>query len=348
VSDEAFSTYYSARIRAMKSRLLTRAQYDEILEGNDVQVAVDKLLNSVYAEDMADSLTRVQGADAVEDAVSRNLVKTLQKLYRGVSDDEYLRLAEIFLTRWDLAAVKSLLRCRHHGVAMEETAQELIPGPTLTVALLRDLAQRENMASLVSGLVAWNASLCGALQKVLGDYEGSRDLSILEEALDRAYFVDNAKALRGSEDPDTEIVWRVLQMEIDRINLRRLLTMRGEAVRDKLLPGGALGGSILDKMAACSSPEQVVELLKDTPYRSLSEGVYELVAAGRFSQMERLFEKEMMRRLRKASRVHVMGIAVLLEYIWMKYNEVMNLRLLARGEARHLPKGRIREEMVYV
>lgn len=347
---EAFSIYYSARIRGMKSKLFTRAQYDEILEGHDVQVAVDKLLNSpAYGEDMASALTRAHGADAVEDAVSRNLVRTMQRLYRGITDDEYRALAEVFLMRWDLAAVKSLLRCRHHSVPVSDSIQELVPGPTMPVAVMRDLAQRDSMTALVGALVAWNVALCSPLQKALPEYEASGNLAVLEEALDRGYFAANAKALKNTEDEDAALVRRVLQMEIDRMNLRRLLTMRGDSdILAKLLPGGAIGRGTLEKMAAAGSPEQVVELLAGTPYRSLAEGVYELVASGRYAQMERLFEREMIHQLRKASRLHVLSIAVFLEYAWMKYNEIMNLRLLVRGEARHLPRGRIREEMVYV
>lgn len=347
---EAFSIYYSARIRGMKSKLFTRAQYDEILESHDVQVAVDKLLNSpAYSEDMADSLTRAQGADAVEDAVTRNLVRTMQRLYKGIMDDDYRSLAQVFLTRWDLAAVKALLRYRHHNVPVAQHIQELVPGPTMPVAVMRELAQRESMPALIGGLVAWNSVLCSPLQKALPEYEATGNLAVLEEAMDKGYFAANAAALAKIDGEDEQLVRRVLQMEIDKINLRRLLTMRSDAdLASKLLPGGAIGRGTLTKMVAAGSPEQVVEMLAGTPYRSLAEGVYELVVSGRYAQMERLFEREMIHQLRKASRLHVLSIAVFLEYAWMKYNEVMNLRLLVRGEARHLPRGRIREEMVYV
>jgi vacuolar-type H+-ATPase subunit C/Vma6 len=44
---------------------------------------------------------------------------------------------------------------------------------------------------------------------------------------------------------------------------------------------------------------------------------------------------------------HAMSFAVLMHYAWAKYNEVVNLRLIARGAAARLPLGKIREEMMH-
>ncbi len=347
MSENNFGIYFAARMRGMKSHLLTRASFDEMLEADAVQGTVDKLLASDYAEEMADALTRAEGADAVEDAVSRNLVQTYQRLFRNISDEDYKRLAAVFIQRWDLTAIKSLLRCTHHGIEVD--AGEVIPGPTLTVAIQQELAQRGSMAELVGGLVSWNASLCAPLQRALPDYDASNDLAVLEEALDRGYFVANAKALRQDESSDASIIRQFLQMEIDRINLRALLTMRESGnLAERILPGGTIASDVLDRMVNAANGEEAIAALEKTRYAGLAEGIFEFVQANRFGQIERLFERDLMNRIRKSARVEVFSIAVFMEYAWLKYNEVLNLRLVARGESRHLPKARIREEMVYV
>jgi len=348
--DRPFPVYFAARVRGQKSRLFHRAQYDEMLEAAEIQTTIDKLLASTYSEDMADALSRMEGADAVEDAVSRNLVRTYQRLFRNISDPEYRKLAEIFVARWDLAAVKTLLRCRHQGIDLSEAPQQLIPGPTLTVALQQDLAALTSMAELIGGLVRWNSDLCAPLQRRLAEYEESNSLAVLEEALDRAYFATNAQNLRYDTSDDVQMLRRILQLEIDRINLRILLTMRHHEgnLMERVLPHGTLAASTLQRMAEASDAEAAVAALGATSYSDLAEGVYEFVQAGRFSQMERLFDRHIINEIRKYARVHVFSIAVFMEYVWMKYNEVVNMRLVARGEARGLPKQRIREEMIYV
>jgi vacuolar-type H+-ATPase subunit C/Vma6 len=55
-----------------------------------------------------------------------------------------------------------------------------------------------------------------------------------------------------------------------------------------------------------------------------------------------------LQRLKRAAQHQGIGIGVLMHYAWLKYNEVMNLRMIARATDIHMPSQRIREEMVYV
>jgi len=351
--DNAFIVYLTARARGMKSALLTRAQFDEMLEADTLQVMSDKLLNSSYETEMAEALTRLQGADAIEDALFRNFVNTFRILLRSAVDDENHLLARIFLTRWDLIAVKSLLRLRHQNLEAGGGMQNLIPGPGLGVALMEELAQSDSMASLVGGLIGWDPRLCSPLQHALSDYEQSRDLSILEEALDRSYFRDNLRVLKSMESDDARFVLKVLKMEIDRINMRILFSMHdlGHDKADgmsRLLRGGTIPLAVLEQMADEPTGENAMEHLGQTIYYELIEGVYQLAQSNRFSQMERMFERELLKKMRKAARLNALSIAVFMEFAWLKYNEVINLRLIARGDKRFVPISRIREEMVYV
>jgi vacuolar-type H+-ATPase subunit C/Vma6 len=61
--------------------------------------------------------------------------------------------------------------------------------------------------------------------------------------------------------------------------------------------------------------------------------------------VERFFERLIMHRLRRLSQVDVFGLGVMMNFTWLKFNEVVNLRLIARGLAGHVPPGRVREEL---
>ena len=43
-----------------------------------------------------------------------------------------------------------------------------------------------------------------------------------------------------------------------------------------------------------------------------------------------------------------LGIDVVIAYLAMKYNEVVNLRLIARGKALGIPRDRVRKEMAAI
>ncbi len=349
---DTIAPYVNARVSGMRSRLYSRGRLDSLLDFNDVSRVVDALLSSPYEQEMAEALTQHQGADAIEEAVSRNLVKTFQKLL-SITSDHMRTLTETFLLRWDLMAVKSLLRLRHRNLEPEEVMAELEPGPTLTPPLLRSFAQRKSMEELVNALAVWKPQLCVSLQRVLPQYETDRSVQVLEEALDRAYFVDGISALEAYDDEDTGILRTVLGMEIDRINIRTLFQLKNEdakseSLTERMLPKGILPARILHAIAAARDAAGAMQVLANTVYRDLAQMLYTFVQSARFSPMERQFELILIYHLRRLSRIHVMSIAVVMHYAWLKYNEVVNLRLIARGEADHLPRGRVREEIMYV
>lgn len=342
--------YYNTRVRAMKSSLFSSAELDELLDENDIAAIVEYLLNSPYEADLAESLTRYEGADAVEDAVSRNLVRTFNKLLKA-AQGEFKELAATFLERWDLVAVKALLRTRHHNLSPQQAIEDIPPGPTLTVALIRDLVERDTMESVVAGLVAWNRDLGQPLARNLAEYVETNNLSVLEDALDRRYFVENVRRLNGRGDEDSKFLARFLQMEIDRINLRILFQSRRDPdsarTLERLLPNGSLSRDVLERLAQAETPELAAEVLAPTTYRDLAEPLHRFMQTGQFSGLERLFEGRLISEIRTMARTNIFSIAVLMLYAWLKYNEVLNLRLIARAVSRHLPLDRVREELIY-
>ena len=347
---DPFVLHFNARVHGMKRELFTDGIVADFLEQGDLAHFTDALLDSSYRTQMAEALTRYSGADAVEEAVSRNLVATFQ-LLQSRAYGEFSELVSIFLSRWDLMAVKSLLRCRHHGIDSRAAGSALIPGPTLTPPLLADFSELDSMETLVRALAAWNRGLCGSLLKAYPAYLETNDLVTLEEALDRAYFSGNAARLKARDDEDSRMLRAQMQGEIDRINLRTVFQHidtkgeLGESLESRFLSQGSLPKTLLRQMASSSDPAAAMAHLARTRYSSLVEELYQLLQTGRFSPMERYFERVLMKQVRQSARNNVFGIGVMMNYVWMKYNEVINLRLIARGLAGHLPAGRVRDEL---
>lgn len=349
---DTFPGYFNARIRAKKSQLMSQSDLENLLHKGSLQSVVDALVASPYEDEMAEALSRYEGADAVEDAVSRNLAHTFQRLVRMTGVSEFRHLVEVFLMQWDLIGVKTLLRNCHHGITGQTAADTLSPGPTLTVPLLNEYSQFSDMSDLVNALRGWNFVLCKDLVSALGEYRESGDLAVLEETLDRAYFVKFSRRLHQADDMNSRMLRRLLQMEIDRINLRLLLypreeSMSVEALTERLLPHGTISSNVLREMAASGTPERVIDALRNTIYRELVDEIEPYIAAGRLGALDRQLENYYMDTLRRAALADVFGIGVVMRFAWLKYNEVMNLRLIARAKARNIPAARVQEELVY-
>ncbi len=340
--------YFNARVHGMKSALYTRNVLEEYLNQNDVQKLVDGLLESGYRTEMAEALTRNAGADAIEDALSRNLAATFNRMLTGVSG-EFADLVRVFLTRWDLAAVKGLLRARHWGLDQEEAIAELNPGPGLPMAVVREYARLDSMPALINALVSWNRELCQSLRKAQEAYNETNDLAVLEDALDRAYFVGALNSLKKSSDSNALLLAEYLRAELDRINLRTLFLVveGGDTANARFLPGGNLSEARLRAMAATGDAGAAFSQLESTAYADLLNEYLQYVQSKRFAPIERYFERLLIKGLLKLSRRDVFGIGVMMNYVWMKYNEVINLRLIARGLAGSIPMGRVRDELYF-
>jgi vacuolar-type H+-ATPase subunit C/Vma6 len=76
--------------------------------------------------------------------------------------------------------------------------------------------------------------------------------------------------------------------------------------------------------------------------------LYPLLQTRRFAPVERFLERMVMLELRRMARNDVFGLGVVMDYVWQKFNEVVNLRLIARGLGGNLPVGRVREELNFL
>lgn len=351
-SADVFAPYMNARVSGMRSKLFSKQHLEDLLNLYDVPKIIDDLMQSPYQQEMAEALTRYSGVDAIEEAVTRNLVNSWHTLSRMCAGP-LQGLVDRFLMRWDLAGVKSLLRLRHHGLDVQTGIDMLAPGPNLTVPLIKSFAELGTMEELVAALAAWKPDLCASLVEALPEYrQQQNNLAVLEDALDRGYFVRSVTQLRAAEDEDSKMLRKLLRMEIDRINVRILLQLRdghgsADQLAARLLPSGWLNEKLLREMAAARDAMHAMEFLAPTPYKELAEDLIAFVQAARFSPMDRHFDKLIIKHLRHEMHSHVMSFAAVMHYAWAKYNEVVNLRLIARGAAAKLPLGKIREETMH-
>ena len=349
---QALGAFVNAYSRGLKSSLFRSGDLSALLDSGRFEAVNELLLKSPYEKEAAEALSRFQGIDAIEDALQRNLVNTFARI-KAICREEMAQLVDIFMGRWDLLAVKSLLRNRHSGVSGDKSSASLVPAISMPAAVYKELAAQDTMENLVRGLAAWNPRLCGGLLQALPAYNESRNLRVLEEAIDRGYFLNSLGRLGCYRSNDAVFLKELLRAEIDRINLRRLFEPRPEGVTAddilrEMLPRGMLGPASLRDIAAAGSPERAAEVVARTPYGDMADALAAFAQTRRFSALERQFELKFIERLRRAVQRQNIGLASLLRYAWLKYNEVTNLRIIAHGVASRLPKARLEQELLYV
>ena len=125
------------------------------------------------------------------------------------------------------------------------------------------------------------------------------------------------------------------------------LAINKDAVLKRLVPGGTLHMQLLETIANAPDAAAAMDLLSGTRYQGLGEQLYQFLKSNRFAPVERLFDRLISHQLRRLALRDPFGIGVVMDYVWLKFNEGVNLRLIARGLAGSVPMGRVRDELFF-
>src|SRR5512141_2753795 len=248
--------YLSARLRAMRAQLLSLREYETILALPDLSSIAAALRETPYGQTIESTGGEIPAAARIEEALRRNVAQTLARLLATSSGDcaEAVRLV---LGRWEVQAVKTILRGKIAGASPAEILSSLVPTGLHDEAALEEMCRQADPRALAELMVTWREPWGPPLLRALPSFHEPRDLAILESALDRSWFEQAASRLReirprpagaGAEDALSLFV----SLSADTTNLMTVLKEVEDRIvplnRDRnLLPGGRIfDGNALD------------------------------------------------------------------------------------------------------
>ena len=348
--------YLNARVRGMSTLLLTPDFYNQVLGAAADNVIVDALLASSYAEEMREALAARAGAPpafAVEAAARSSAHAAFAKVL-AIAPPEPRRLLALQLNRWDVANIMALLRGKIAGAGPREFLAAVLPIGELDEIQLGELAAEADVTNLADALPTWKHAFAFALRRAIRECPRQDDPVSLERALYRAWF-QWALSQLSAEDPQAEPVRDMLRRQIDLANVLALLALIRDRERTgttepfEPIPAGKLPERIYAELAACDSLEGAFETLTATYFApGIEKGILAYGQARSLAVMERFLEAVVVEKGCRLFRRDMLSIAVPLGFIWRKYSEMVNLRLLARGAVYRMPANAMREGMVIV
>ncbi|MHB0976411.1 MAG: V-type ATPase subunit [Candidatus Aquicultorales bacterium] len=225
-----------------------------------------------------------------------------------------------YLDTGNLADLELSLDKFYYDYAIKATERGLFKGTSLNVRLVRDfLASEIDFVNIMSAMRLVKEHLADKLlQKA--EVEGS-DVSPIER------FVHGPKSAEALIEESME---------------------RGLA-RYFIRGGVELKISRLVELAKLPEVEDMVDALRDTSYgQLLAEGLKRFFETGSISVMERLMEERIIKKKVGLFRGEPLSLSLLIAYLWAKYNEVVNLRIILHGKSVGMAEDRIREALVLV
>ena len=349
--------YANARIRALKSCLLNRQDYEGAIAAANTGALIQLLVRTAYQPDVEAALARYQGVRCMADALRRNVTRTVASL-RSFFDGRARELIEMLAARWDLFNIIAILRGQSRGVAAEEILSVLVPAGALSQTELSELVKQPTIQATSELMLTWRLPFAGAVAEALRLSGG--ELARVESRLYQIRFPDTLARL-GTETNDA-LICEMLESEVDVANLAlllRLAPLRRQTaatalvssiadMRALLIPGGSLPLYLLAEFAEATDVEALIGRLADIPYgQPLRQCLESYRQSGDVTVLERALEKLLALKGIRMFHRDPLTIGIAIGYLWAKTTEVANLRFIAQGKELGWQSDAIRGELFW-
>lgn len=345
--------YCNARVRGMRSRLLGKLYFDELMACPDMKAVIQMLSGTEYGPDLEQTLLHGHDFAQVDEALKNNLVRTFRKVL-GLVNGEASLLVSTLLGRWDLLNIKTILRGKHMHLQAQEILDSLVAAGQLTPVELHALAGEEDVRAVVDTMTTWGLPYAVPFRQAMPDYLKSGELSSLELAMDRYYWGWASDRLKGRR-ANYRLARAVLGVQIDATNLLTAFRLLKADMEDMeaagfFLPGGVVvSEKLFRELATMSDIDEVLDRLKPTPFgKPLSGAAMLFLETNSIATLERVLEDYVMRRAMSSWRSDPLGAGVIISYLWAKENEVTNLRIIVKANSVGMPADRARRELIFV
>jgi len=345
--------YLNARVRAMSTELLRPPDYEQLLAAEGQEAALDLLHGTAYKRQLVQAMTVGHGLSALESALGRNLSDCFARL-RGLAPEGPRRLLALQFNQWDASNVLAVLRGKLTAAEPGEILEALLPCGQFSEPQLEELAGQPGLEEVAATLATWGYPFAFRLCEVIRRAGRAADLVALESAVNEAYFSWALEQV-GERDPAEALVRRMIRLQVDLANVKSALDQvrhrtHGEALEDMvLLAGGLLEPAVFQALGRATSMVQAFEALQGSYFApGIEKGILAFGLTGSLGVMERFLEGVVIAAGCRLFRRDPLSIGVPLGFLWRKYNEFLNLRLLMRGKSYRMPVNAIREELLYV
>ncbi|MBI4651457.1 V-type ATPase subunit [Candidatus Desantisbacteria bacterium] len=427
--------YVNARIRGMKSLLISKNFYEDLLKASDFPGLVNLLEKTNYKLEVEECAISHSGVEGIDEALKRNLSRTFRKIL-GFVGDEPRNLILLFLGRWDMHNIITILRGIHISAPSDQILESLIPAGQLDMPVLNQLASETTIKGFIDILATLGIPYAKVLNDKYPEYSKEKNLSILELSLHKAYY-QYALSNLDRMNMNYKIMKNIISQEIDALNIITILRLqkvniedfikkseekldkktknlkdlkkpskslsirlkslwgkffasddvykkadimqevrnlagikrrvsqaslpktqeakkeyekRRECVKEFYVSGGKeISEDYFIDLCLTLDVEKVVKDLEKTSFGPILENALgRYIEYNNISILERKLEEQITKNGINVTYKGPLYIGVAIGYIWKKYNEIVNLRIIVRCKSVGMPDRKIREELVLV
>ena len=319
----------SAMVRVKEKSLLTKAQFERLIESETLEEAIRNLQDSSYQPYLQD----LDRPEEYEKALTKSWEDTMNEIEEMTPDK---RIVYFSKAKYDFHNIKVVIKEKILG---QDLSHILMNEGKVNPENLREelgSGEREVLSPFYKDLV----------NKVYDYYEEHQDPQLIDILADRFYF-RYLKEL--AEEFELPILVQYVEELIDLTNIRSFLrAQRQEKELDFLdlilLEGGEIPIEDFKNFYFQSVTENSALLKKSRIYYDIKEAIAEYQNTKSLSAFEKAMDDILMDTIKKA-KSSTYGPEVLIGYLMAKETEIKNLRIIFISKLNDLPTEVIKERV---
>jgi vacuolar-type H+-ATPase subunit C/Vma6 len=328
--------YGGAKVMALRSFLLSEADYHYLLRAHNLEDLVGYLRTTAYGPTLSGWDWRRSDAEAeLSRRLYGNLAQTFLKVGQGLKKRES-RFLDHLVHRLEAENLKVVLRALHQNLDPVQAAVRLLPLEPLSPLHFPELLRQETIPRLTDALAStiWGPPLNRGLPRFVEE----NNLFPLEMSLDLSVYASLWQGLEKLSRADRRIAGAILEVLADVTNItwagrfRDLYAFPAEETYQYLLEAGSFRSPAArrDLAFAPDTGEMILHLPRPA-YVALLQGAQDR------AEVEARLRQYWMATLENSLAQPPFQIGLPLTYLFLKELEIDNLITLFTGMALNLP-----------
>ncbi|MCX8146924.1 MAG: ATP synthase A1 subunit C [Candidatus Woesearchaeota archaeon] len=337
--------YTYARISAMKSKLLSRDDYNKLLKMKISEIA--RFLQEMgYKKEIDELGVRYAGVELLEHSLKRSLVRDFIKLKIIAEDDNLRQIMVEYMKRNDIYNIKTIIRGKFTGENEEKIKELLVPVGVLDEAFLLGLLKKdfEEILKIAQSLFSIDNE---SFKEAYSSLKENNSLFEIENLLDHTYYSQFFK-FADRMPVQGNVLKEFIENEIDTLNIAVLMRLKKEGMAKKdiekylFYAGAKITKEMLRKL---SESENLKEFL-DRLSRISGFGFVRQISEKEDYIIEILLKKRLLNNAILLLHKNPLTIDIILGYMFAKEIEIRNLMTIIKGKQLGFEESVIEKELV--
>ncbi len=326
--------FVNARIRGMKSRFISIAGYESLIQASSYPDFIKMLSGTYYGSVIAKhSPTAVPSPDELALILSQDFVDVSANLSRSLTGKVRI-FTDTFLEMFFAESIKSIIRGIHVGLDKDEILRFSVPSSSAQVSLFQTLVNAPSVNKMIDLLPQWDLKV--ALLTRFPSYQEYDSTAPLEVAVEEWYL---RKVVEALEEFSKDEQKRVLDILESRVVLRNVLTgiratLLGFEQRalELSLVRFSRAKTLTDAIAFSNTWREVIAKLDNTRFAQFGGRIARMYEdTDDLGDVELAIEDFIAQRIKLQLTAFPFHLGTIIGFFSLKQYEMRNLRSIAVG-----------------